>query len=192
MKIEFIIPTYNRINHLMTTISSIFSQTNPNWTIHVVGDCPPTGTLDKIIEYYKDSDKIKFTILDKRYNDWGHTPRNYGLKNAKEEWIIMTGEDNYYAPIFVDEFLKSVTPKTILVYSNMVHNWVKNEYIAIKTKPTFGNVDIGCFMIKKRLSQGIELDVTKPDSDGTFLEEYLQQCPMGKIKHIEKFIYVHN
>lgn len=192
MKIEFIIPTYNRPHHLMTVISSIFAQTNPNWSIHVVADCPPEGSLDKIMEFYKDSDKIRFTILDERHNDWGHTPRNYGLKNAKEEWIVMTGEDNYYAPIFVDEFLKSVTPKIVMVYSDMVHNWVKNEYIAVKTKPIPRNIDIGCYMFKKRISQGMELDPSNEEADGQFLVEYLQQCPLGKLKHIEKFIYVHN
>ena len=36
--IEFIIPTYNRPNQLLTVIGSILSQTNSNWKIHVVAD----------------------------------------------------------------------------------------------------------------------------------------------------------
>ena len=192
MKIEFVIPTYNRPHHLMTVISSIFAQTNPNWFIHVVADCPPEGTLDKIMDYYKDSDKIKFTILDKRYNDWGHTPRNYGLKNAKEEWVIMSGEDNYYVPTFVEEFLSKVTPKTTFVFCNMVHNWVKKEYIAVKCEPGVNRIDIGNFMVKKRLARDMELDVTKINADGLFVEEYLQQYHGGKVQYINKYLYVHN
>jgi glycosyltransferase involved in cell wall biosynthesis len=91
MKLEFIIPTYDRVHHLMAIISSIFSQTNPNWFIHVIADCPPKGTLDKVMNFYKDSKKIKFTILNKRYNDWGHTPRNIGLQMANEEWLLKIG-----------------------------------------------------------------------------------------------------
>lgn len=192
MKIEFVIPTYNRPHHLMAVISSIFAQTNPNWFIHVVADCPPEGTLDKIMEFYKDSDKIKFTVLDKRYNDWGHTPRNYGLKNAKEEWVIMSGEDNYYVPTFVEEFLGAVTPNTVFVFCNMVHNWAKKEYIAIKCRPESNRIDIGNFMVKKRLARDMELDVKEMNADGTFVEQYVQQYPTGKIKFINKYLYVHN
>jgi glycosyltransferase involved in cell wall biosynthesis len=192
MKIEFIIPTYNRHHHLMAVISSIFAQTNPNWSIHVVADCPPEGSLDKIIEFYKNNNKIKFTILDKRYNDWGHTPRNYGLKVAKQEWVIMTGEDNYYVPTFVDEFLKVATQNTVFVYSYMVHNWTKNEYIAMKSEPKLGHIDIGNFMIRKRLAKDMELDVTEINADGIFVERYLKMYPIGKRKLIKKYLYVHN
>ena len=45
MKIEFIIPTYNRPHQLMGVISSIFSQTSPNWKIHVVADGVYDGAL---------------------------------------------------------------------------------------------------------------------------------------------------
>lgn len=192
MKIEFIIPTYNRPHHLMTVISSIFAQTNPNWSIHVVADCPPEGTIDKIMDYYKDSNKIRFTILDKRHNDWGHTPRNYGLKNVREEWLIMTGEDNYYVPTFVDEFLKKVTPNTTFVFCNMVHNWVKKEYIAVECEPKINRIDIGNFMVKKRLARDMELDVTQMNADGLFVEDYLRQYHGGKVQYIKKYLYVHN
>ena len=119
-KIEFIIPTYQRVNHLMTTISSITAQTSDKWKIHVVADCPPEGTLDKIIDYFKNEPRIKFTILPKRHNDWGHTPRNYGMEHATEEWIVMTGEDNYYVPVFVEDMLKASDKNSHFVFCNMV------------------------------------------------------------------------
>ena len=105
-KIEFIIPTYNRPDHLMCLLNSLCAQRSDKWSAHVVADCPPEGTLDKIMNYFKDDKRIKFTILPERCNDWGHTPRNYGLKESTEEWTIMTGEDNYYVPTFVDNMLK--------------------------------------------------------------------------------------
>ena len=48
-KIEFIIPTYNRPNHLMCTINSIVSQRSDKWSIHVIADCPPNNSLDKTV-----------------------------------------------------------------------------------------------------------------------------------------------
>ena len=62
-KIEFIIPTYNRPDFLMCTINSIVAQRSDRWKIHVVADCPPAGTLDKIMKYFE-GDFIFLTRLD--------------------------------------------------------------------------------------------------------------------------------
>ena len=175
----------------MTIISSIFSQTNNNWFIHVICDGTPTGLLDKIIEYFEYSDKINFTFLDKRYNDWGHTPRNYGLEKSREEWVVMTGEDNYYTPVFVDNFLSVVTEGTNFVYCDTLHNWVDNQYIYLNSVLTHGGIDIGSFMCRSKFAKELKLDTTFPQSDSHFMLEYLKKFP-GDIKYIKKGLYVHN
>lgn len=191
-KIEFIIPTYERTDHLMCIISSIKAQRSGKWKIHVVADCPPEGTLDKIMDFYKDDERIKFTILPQRYNDWGHTPRNYGLENATEDWVVMTGEDNYYVPVFVDNMLDAATPNSHFVFCNMVHNWTKHQYIPIDCKPKWGQIDIGNFMVRREYGQKMKLDVTNMQADGMFVEEYLKKFPLKDIIKINKVLYVHN
>jgi glycosyltransferase involved in cell wall biosynthesis len=192
MKIEFIIPTYNRPDHLMCTINSIYAQRSNKWSIHVVADCPPEGTLDKIIKYYEGDERIRFTILDERHNDWGHTPRNYGLEHAKEDWVVMTGEDNYYVPVFVDHFLDAVTPNVHFVYCNMLHNWTNYQYFLINCSPVYGKIDIGNFMVKRKLGQQIKLNPKIEQADYFFVEEYLSKFPNNKVKKIDKTLYVHN
>lgn len=191
-KIEFIIPTYQRTDHLMCIISSIRAQRSNKWKIHVVADCPPEGTLDKIIEYFKDDERIKFTILPERYNDWGHTPRNYGLEHATEDWVLMTGEDNYYAPVFVDNMLEVALPKVHFVYSNMIHNWTNFQYHAINCAPKWGQIDIGNFMVRREYAQQMKLDTTNEQADGKFVEEYLSRFPLKSVAKVNKFLYVHN
>lgn len=191
-KIEFIIPTYNRPYHLMCTINSIFAQRSDKWSIHVVADCPPEGTLDKIIKYFKGDNRIKFTILPERYNDWGHTPRNYGLEHATEDWVVMTGEDNYYTPVFVDHFIDAITPDSHFIFCDMIHNWLNFEYHYIKCQPKWGAIDIGNFIVKRELAQQMKLDTTNMQADGAFVEEYLVRFPQGEIRYIPKPLYVHN
>jgi glycosyltransferase involved in cell wall biosynthesis len=191
MKIEFIIPTYNRSNQLMTVISSIFSQTSPNWKIHVVADAIYDG-YQKVKDYFQGDDRIKFTELNGPHRDWGHTPRNYGLENATEEWVVMTGDDNYYMPVFVEDFLKVVDDETHFVYCNMIHNWTEQQYLHINSMPRLGAIDIGNFMSKTELSKKIKLDITNEQSDGLFVEEYIKKYPQGTIKKINKPLYVHN
>jgi len=191
MKIEFVIPTYNRPHQLMGIISSIFSQTSPNWKIHVVADAIYDG-YQKIKDYFEGDDRIRFSELNGPHNDWGHTARNYGLGLATEEWIVMTGDDNYYMPVFVEEFLNVVDEKTHFVLCNMIHNWVNKEYNYINSVPKLGAIDIGNFMTRTQLSNKLTLDITKGDSDGLFVEEYIRKYPYGSIKKINKPLYVHN
>jgi len=191
-KIEFIIPTYNRPDFLMCTINSIMAQRSDQWKIHVVADCPPAGTLDKIMKYFKDDERIEFTILPERYNDWGHTPRNYGLQLATEDWVVMTGEDNYYMPVFVDHFLDAVTPKANFVYCNMIHNWTNYQYYSIDCQPSWGKIDIGNFMVKRENAQQMSLNVKNEQADGVFVEEYLKKFTEGEVVKVNKTLYVHN
>lgn len=195
-KIEFVIPTHKRIDLLITIISSIIGQTNPNWKIHIVGDCVSNDNLERIHSFlnFINDDRIRFINLDVRHNDWGHTPRNIGLKAATEEWVIMTGEDNYYVPTFVENFLSSVKDDKDIhfVYCNMVHNWVNDSYVPIKSSPEFGRIDIGNFMVRTHNGKKLELKTEIEQADYWFVEEYLRKFPEGKIKYIDKILYVHN
>jgi glycosyltransferase involved in cell wall biosynthesis len=191
MKIEFVIPTYNRPHQLMSVICSIFSQTSPNWKIHVVADAFYDG-YQKVKDYFENDERIKFTELNGPHMDWGHTARNYGLQNATEEWVVMTGDDNYYVPIFVQDFLNEVDDNTHFVYCNMVHNWTQQQYLVINSRPIAGGIDIGNFMTRTQLSNKLKINITKGDADGLFVEEYLLKYPHGTIKKINKVLYVHN
>jgi glycosyltransferase involved in cell wall biosynthesis len=194
MKIEFIIPTHSRTDLLMTCISSIVGQTNPNWKIHIVADGPTDEVKEKlssIAGYYENESRIRWTILDKRYNDWGHTPRNIGLEQATEEWVVMTGEDNYYCPEFVNEMLQ-VSKEQHFVYCNMVHNWVNKEYVGISTALSLGRIDIGCFMVRTNMGNKIKLNIKEEWADWYYVEEFIKKYPNAKVIKLNKILYVHN
>ena len=193
MGIEFIIPTYKRVNHLITMVGSLMAQSNPNWTAHIVADCPEedvTNRIKEMVTFFND-DRIKLTILPERYNDWGHTPRQYGLDNATEEWVIMTGEDNYYVPEFVDLMLKESINQHF-VYCNMVHNWINKEYIPIQSILELGSIDIGSFMTKTNLANKIKLRTTEEWADWYFVEEFQKKFKVAKFKKVNRILYVHN
>ncbi len=189
-RIDFIIPTYNRPEKIMVIIASLVCQTNNNWTAHIVID-GETNDYDKVKEIYQNHPQIRFTHLDKRYNDWGHTPRQYGLDNSTEEWVCMTGDDNYYVPVFVDEMLK-VSDGTHFVYCNMVHNWVNNDYIPLDSEPKTYRIDIGNFIVRTRYGKDIRLQVDKNEADGLYVEEFLRTFRGIKPKKINKVLYIHN
>jgi glycosyltransferase involved in cell wall biosynthesis len=193
MKIEFIIPTYNRTELLFTIVCSILAQTNHNWTIHIVGDNIPEPNLQRLKSFLNviNDDRIKLTNLPDRYNDWGHTPRNYGVEHATSEWVIMTGEDNYYCPEFVDQMLQQCNGQHF-VYCDMVHNWINKEYVPIKAKLELGFIDIGCFMVKTNMAKKIKLNVKEEWADWYFVLDFVKKYEHAKIKKVNKILYVHN
>lgn len=189
-KIEFIIPSYKRKEKLITLLWSLVSQTSQNWEAHVVADAPYEG-LDDIKEMFKENDKIRFSTLNGPHRDWGHTARNYGLENSRNEWLVMTGDDNYYMPMFVEFFLEKINTNIYdFVYCDLVHNWLRNDYIHLKSQPVVGRIDIGNFASRRSIIGNQRLQHTLHVADGLFVEEYLKKT--NKIVHINKILYVHN
>ena len=190
-KIEFIIPTWNRPNQLMTVVSSIFSQKDDRWKIHVVADGIYDG-YQKVKDYFAGDNRIRFSELEVPGRDWGHTPRNYGLENATEDWVVMSGDDNYYVPVFVDHFLNAVTDDTNFVYCDMIHNWTDYQYYYVKSESVYGRIDIGNFMAKRINAQQIKLDIKREAADAVFVDDYLNKFSREHIKYIPKPLYIHN
>jgi glycosyltransferase involved in cell wall biosynthesis len=196
INIEFIIPTYNRPYQLLTVIGSIASQINPNWRVHVVADCHYEG-YDNIKFFFKNEKRIKFSVLDGPHNDWGHTPRIYGLQNATEEWVVMTGDDNYYTPNFVDSFLSVIDDEVNFVYCDMLHNHDTtqcNSYRYFESSPKINFIDIGNFASRTHLSKLIPFNKGSYSADGEFVESYIKKFCNEKnnIKKINKSLYIHN
>jgi hypothetical protein len=158
----------------------------------VVADAPYDGFED-VVNYFSGDDRFKFSTLNGPHKDWGHTARNYGLGLAEEEWVVMSGDDNYYMPLFVEIFLNSIKNRydANFVHCNLIHNWISNDYIPLVSSPKVNRIDIGNFMTRTKFANQLRLDVTKANADGIFVEEYIDKFK-GNIIHLDQFLYVHN
>lgn len=189
--IEFIVPTWKRPHQLMMMLSSLMSQTNNKWKAHVVID-GMTNDYFNVKNHFQDIPNIRFSHIEGPNNDWGHTARNYGLSKAQEEFLVMTGDDNYYTPNFVDEMLKTANENGAnLVFCNMIHN--NYGYKPVNCLIAHGSIDIGNVMTRTKLAQQLELQKNY-DADWTFITQYCQKNkPHSKsIIKIDKVLYIHN
>jgi glycosyltransferase involved in cell wall biosynthesis len=192
-KIEFVIPTYKDSDKLMGMLYSLINQSNNNWVAHVVSD----GNYDEfkdIEQHFCLNSQIKFSTIEGPNKDWGHTARNYGLENVSEEWVVMTGADNYYMPDFVNEFLKisNVDPDYNFIFCNMIHNEAHyNHYQLLEANMSEGNIDMGCFATKSKQSKQLKLNTNSYIADWLFVEKFITLYP-SRINHINKVLYVHN
>ena len=188
MLVDFIIPTYNRPAPLRAMLASLVAQTNPDWGAHVVIDNHEDEDNVKLVESFADS-RIRWTKMDKRYNDWGHTPREYGKQKSEAKYIIMTGDDNYYTPNFVQEISVLCNVEVGMVYWDMVHSHYNYSYF--KCVPAGGQIDMGAFATRRDLAQQIQLG-TDFAADGWFVEHFKQKFPTESISKINKVLFVHN
>lgn len=193
MKIEFVIPTYKRPIQLLGMISSIYAQYNSNWSIHVVADAPYEG-FDEVVNFFRNEDesKIRFSTIEGPNRDWGHTARNYGIEHAREEWLVMSSDDNYYFPNFVGEFLNMVDADTNFIHCNFLHNHFNWE--VQNSKVELNKIDIGNFATRTKYAKHLRLDKTKINADGMFAVEYVEKfCKLPYvIKKLDKTLYIHN
>lgn len=196
MNVEFVIGTYNRPYHLTTLLGSIVTQTVPNWKAHVIVDGYFNG-LDRIRTFFSFESRIRFTVINGPNNDYGNTPRMYGREVCKEDWIVMTGDDNYYSPIFVEELFSVVDEKTNFVCWDTLLNFTNrpNKYRGVLyPKPIPEYIDLGSFATRTNLGKEINFDVKSGTGDGEFAQNYVEKFCFeeGSYKKIDKILYVHN
>lgn len=191
MLVEFIIPTYDRPKPLASMLASLVAQTDVDWGAIVIIDREDAHpATENVIKMFDDA-RIKHFYTDKRYNDWGHTPRQMGKQMSHAEYIIMTGDDNYYTPNFVEELKKVASEfnRPGLIYWDMVHSHYKYSFFECKLGT--GQIDMGAFATRRDIAHAIPLGL-RYDADGVFIEEYKAKHGGERSIKINKVLFVHN
>jgi hypothetical protein len=168
----------------------------PNWRVHVIAD-GWFDSLEKVREFYSFENRIRFSVIDGPNKDFGNTPRMYGRHTCSEDWMIMTGDDNYYLPIIVEEILSTVNSDTQFVCWDTLLNFSNLQWKyrgVLHTKPEPEMIDIGSFATRPSLARMIKYDITTHTGDGEFARDYVNAfCKLpGSCKKIDKILYVHN
>lgn len=218
--VEFIIPTYDRIYPLKSMLSSLMAQTDGDWSANVVIDDVKNDEITNLIKEFKDN-RIYFTFAGKRYNDFGHTPREIGKNMSIAEYIILTGDDNYYTPNFVEELKKNSKNNPIMIYWDMVHNHkhyaTDSHYSYWKTLLVNCGIDMGSFATKGNVLKKYTLENNNFCADGKLVENILNDnssnypiymniinqmvkekdfskpiIDIDNVARIDKVLYVHN
>jgi glycosyltransferase involved in cell wall biosynthesis len=188
MLIDFIIPTYNRINSLRSMLSSLIAQTNDSWRANVVIDDIDNNDIVTLINNLS-CKNIRYTITGKRYNDFGHTPREIGKQMSECQYIIMTGDDNYYVPVFVNEVINISGTNPSVIYWDAVHSHYDYKYF--NSIPAYNQIDMGAFATRRDVAQSIKLNTTYA-ADGEYIETIKKDYPNERMIKIDKVLFIHN
>ncbi len=74
-------------------IFSVLSQYHDDWELFIIHDGKRKKPLSIHDTYLKDP-RIKFLESNVRFNDWGHTLRDMGAKEASGEYLLFCNADN--------------------------------------------------------------------------------------------------
>ena len=125
MKISLIIPTYNRVTHLETTLLSVFNQTTKVDEIIVIDD----GSTDKTQQLLAQYD-IKYIYQE---NQGVSSARNRGLQEVKNDWICFLDSDDIWESNKIEKQIAFHKINPHILFSHTDELWLFNDKI-IKQK----------------------------------------------------------
>jgi len=181
----------------LSFVGSLLSQTDQNFICQIWHDGPShdkdrfnefKDILEDINEEY--GNKFIWYSTKQRYNDYGHTLREMGLKEADTEFFHWTNLDNTYMPRFVELMMKQVTEEVDLVVCNAVHNYAFGEYGLLKGYPMTNYIDFCNFIVRTDLAKAHGFPYRDFAADGQFIDAIMPK--VRKWAKIEAILSVHN
>jgi len=201
--VEIICVTYGHGFKLKCFIDSIRCQTSQNWALHIIHDGPEGFDelkADLTNNGYLDRENIALSATDKRYNDYGHSSRRFGLQNriSDAKYITITNGDNYYVPVWVRQ-LESAPEDSDFIFWDCVHNHDNNVnfdrrggYALLDAKLINRGIDIGCAAIRSDIAVKTGFPFKHFAGDWFYFRDCLSECNSKKVFKNQRILLVHN
>lgn len=221
--LTFVVVTYKRDLHLRAFLSALACQTDLGFDLVVIHDGPSRTAGETVRKFQRDFlGSVRYLETSTRHNDYGHTLREIGLQITDTEYVLISNDDNYYAPLLVETLrneLDTSNAKLALldlihsypdVYTNRAHIfWVKvldklkkhgvvlnigrkSAYSPVHVKPRRGMVDIGSMVVLSSLAKSVGFPWRDYDADGQFAEAIMRRVNSRDVIKIPGIFFVHN
>ena len=192
--IHCICVAYERPLRLEILIRSFIVQTSSRWMLHIVYDGPVPEKITDIVQPLMSDGRIRFYQSEERNQKYGHPNRRMMLQKIetkKGDFILMTNDDNYYVPKFVEYFLKSIKPNVGMIYCNTLRNF---EYEVHNSVIGSGGIDMGAFIVREDIAKKTGFNYDTVCADGIYAHQCNEACKKEKLiaVKIEKPLFIHN
>jgi hypothetical protein len=130
-------PSINR-NDFRRKMACLASQTCKDFEVLVYHDGPkPTPYADEIAGLTIHGD-TKFITTEVRANDWGHSNRDRGIREAKGTWIIHTNADNVFFPQLIERLKEKIETPSFTMRENTRYQGAQIRSILKRLDRIFG------------------------------------------------------
>jgi glycosyltransferase involved in cell wall biosynthesis len=194
------IVSYQRELELRVLLSSLATQSEINFKVILIHDGQRAETRELIQGFTPGLPfEIEYIETAIRYNDYGHSLRQLIIDRCDTEFLLLTNDDNYYAPIFTEDMMKCISDEGLdIVLCNMVHSHVFHDlpnpfgYQVLDVQPRRWRVDIGAFIFRAQLGKKVGWRDKGFEGDATFFEDLIGQKPKPVLGKINKVLFIHN
>ncbi|MFO1082247.1 MAG: glycosyltransferase family A protein [Reyranellaceae bacterium] len=195
------VTAYRRPHQLACLLWSLQAQTSKDFHVVVMHDGPDfevLTTLKKLAQDLSISFEFRFSAV--RYNDFGHSLRERAIQECATRYLLLTNDDNYYTPKFVELMLgRAIRENLDLVLCDMIHGHENpggrdmGSYSFFATQPAAYHADIGCFIVRAERAQRVGFQDKRSAGDGTFVDDLMGLGPdLLRWAKIDKVLFVHN
>jgi hypothetical protein len=145
--------------------------------------------------FYRKTGKIFYQETPTLMGEFGHPNRRMMLQNlagACDDYVLITNDDNYYVPAFVEYFLKEAKSDVGMLYCNTIHSYIKYDIMFTRVKECF--IDMGCFVVRSDVAKAVGFNQTNHSADGVYAEACARYCQEHRLKiiYIDKSLFIHN
>lgn len=106
IKISVIIPVYNVERYIKECIDCVLNQTLKDIEVICINDASPDNCLEILNEYAQKDKRLK--IIDLKENQGMGNARNFGIQEAKGEYIMFLDSDDFLEPQAVETAYKKI------------------------------------------------------------------------------------
>lgn len=125
--VSIIVPNYNHAPYLEKRIDSILSQTFQDFELILLDD-GSNDTSVKIINNYKNHDKVSHILLNKQNSGSPFGLWQYGIEKAKGKYIWIAESDDWAEDSFLAETISKLEDsEAVLVHTNSLY-YINNEF----------------------------------------------------------------
>lgn len=204
---------YRRYQNIPVLIHAFLAQTLQNFRLLIIHD-GPDETMQALLAPYcaQHPGVIDCHFTAQRHNDYGHSLRQLGIGMADGEYLLITNDDNYYVPRFL-EFMfmpmqaagegagadAAASGPPDIVFCDMIHSHnnpgVRRQlpYNPFATRPERNHIDMGCFIARTALARQVGFRDKGFAGDATYFEDLVAAAgPTPNIVKIPMTLFVHN
>ena len=199
-RLTVICVAHRRYRNINVLVHSFLTQTIQNFKLIILHD-GYDEEMHQVLDEFKCRypDVIEYRFSEIRHNDWGHSLRDMGIQIAQQEYLLITNDDNYYCPIFLESMFRALEVNNAdIVMCDMIHSHSNPggrpqlPYSLFQTAPKRLSVDIGCFIVKTELAKKVGFRDRGHDGDATYLEDLIGAKKDIRIAKVNQVLFVHN
>ena len=199
-EITIVCVSYKRYELVPVMVYCLLAQTLQNFRLLLLHD-GPDEKMEQLFASFKQQhpDVIDYYFSEQRYNDYGHSLRDIGIKMADTEYILITNDDNYYCPDFLEIMFDAIHKTGAgIAMCDMVHghanpgNRPLPRHSYFETFPRVNDMDMGCFIAKTSWAKQAGFRDKGYAGDATYFEDILKLAGDAKFVKVHQVLFYHN